>query len=94
MSERYTPEHLRDEAMAFDQLSQETAEMLRQAATDAEALAAKDERIAALIHERDVLQRISARRAGALERVGLHADCTMEEATALALTGDATEGQG
>ena len=33
-----------------------------------------------LRHERNVLQRISARRAAALERVGLHADCANEEA--------------
>ena len=36
----------------------------------------------ALRLERNVLQKISARRAGALERVGLHADCTMEDAQA------------
>jgi hypothetical protein len=39
-------------------------------------------RVEHLIHERNVLQKISARRASALERVGLHADCTMEEAEA------------
>jgi hypothetical protein len=36
-----------------------------------------------LKRERLVLQKISARRAGALERAGLHADCTMDEAQAV-----------
>lgn len=36
-----------------------------------------------LKRERLVLQKISARRAGALERAGLHADCTMDEARAV-----------
>lgn len=40
------------------------------------------DRFAELRHERNVLQKIASRRAAALERVGLHADCTIEEAGA------------
>lgn len=49
--------------------------------TECDALGARCDE---LHHERNVLQKISARRAGMLERVGLHADCTKEEADALA----------
>lgn len=40
--------------------------------------------ISALKHERVVLQKIGARRADGLDAVGLHADCTPEEASTLA----------
>ncbi len=33
-----------------------------------------------ITHERNILQKICARRAACLEAAGLHADCTIEEA--------------
>ena len=53
MSERYTPHDFRKASLAVfaaveEAVAKELAAMLRQAATDAEALAAKDEEIARL----------------------------------------------
>lgn len=55
------------------------------AALALQLLADKDAEIAALKHERNVLQKINARRSDGLEAVGLHADCTLDEASALAV---------
>jgi hypothetical protein len=41
------------------------------------------DRFAELRHERNVLQKIAARRAEVLELLGVHADCTLDEAKAM-----------
>lgn len=57
---------------------------LRASVQTLQEMADKDAEIATLKHERSVLQKINACRSDGLEAVGLHADCTLEEAVALA----------
>jgi hypothetical protein len=49
-----------------------------------EEIAEGDRLIANLRIERNFLQKVCARRAAMLEHAGLHADCTLEEAKAMA----------